>query len=78
MRPRYPFASTYTEPGHVNITPPLAAGESFDISTVVHGRTIGTMTCGIVVNGNDGWSSIDPHTTASLEIVPATSASRTP
>jgi hypothetical protein len=79
MRPRFfPFASTYTEPGDVNITRPLAAGQSFSTSTSVTGRAVGTMTCRIVVNGNDGWSSIDPRASASLEIVPAIASTTTP
>ena len=57
----FPFASTYTDPGGtVNITPPLAAGQSFSTSTSVTGQVVGTMTCEIVVNSNGGWSPIDP------------------
>jgi hypothetical protein len=79
MGPRFfPLASTHEGPGLVNITPPLAAGESFSTFTSVTGRALGTMTCEIVVNGNGGWSPIDPPASASIEVVPATAPTPAP
>ena len=73
-----PFASTYEGPGGVNITPPLAAGQSFSTSTAVTSRALGTMTCKIVVNGKDGWSPIDPPASASIEVVPSNAPTSAP
>jgi len=74
------LANTFHDVGGkpVNITPPLAPGKTINDFDGVKGHAIGTMTCRIVVKGNNGWSSLDPPVSASLQIVPATVTTTTP